>query len=142
MHSSGPSGCKNTKGVQPGEFLSGCTALVMFLCVQFQNVFPFSVTVCLKIGLGTRVPSFSEAALGQVASEGWEPSLQAVLMGAGLTTRKFSFSLCSINNLKKFALSTKVVPVPCICLRLVLSVCLCPVLRRSGGWNAVFKALC
>ena len=84
-------------GVQPGKVLSGCIALVCYvsvLCVQ-------------KIGPRPCVPSFSEASLGQVASEGWEPSLQAVLMGAGLTARKFSFSMCSINNLEKSALSTK-----------------------------------
>ena len=68
-------------GVQPGKVLSGCIVLVSYvsvLCVQ-------------KVGPRTCVPSFSEAALGQVASEGWEPSLQAVLMGAGLTARKFLF---------------------------------------------------
>ena len=52
-------------------------------------MFPFSVTIYSKIGPSTCIPSFLEAALGQVASEVWEPSLQAVLMGAGLTARKF-----------------------------------------------------
>ena len=46
-------------------------------------VLPLSI-----IGTQNCVPSFLEAALGQVASEGWEPSLQAVLMGAALTARK------------------------------------------------------
>ena len=32
--------------------------------------------------------------LGQSASDGWEPYLQAVLMGAGLTARKFFLLFC------------------------------------------------
>ena len=65
----------------------------------------FSVPMSSKIGPRTCVPSFLEAALGQVASEGWEPSLQVVLMGVGLTARKFlSFlfsSICVTKNKDK-----------------------------------------
>ena len=100
-YSGGPSNCNcYPSGVQPGKVLPGCIALVCYVSV-------LCVLKVQKVGPRTCVPSFSEASLGQVASEGWEPSLQAVLMGAGLTARKFSFSMCSINNLEKSALSTK-----------------------------------
>ena len=72
---------------------------VMFHCFWSQAV--FSVVMCSKVGPRICVPSFLEAALGQVASEGWEPSLQAVLMGAALTARKCSllfFMLVLVNE--------------------------------------------
>ena len=54
-----------------------------------------------KIGPRACVPSFLEAALGQVASEGWESYLQVMLIGTGLTARKFVFHFSSCSTKKK-----------------------------------------